>query len=66
MGFYTIDKTDLEKMCRIRHNSVLLFMNYLQTHTKSLLYSTKAFDRVPHALLIKKLLKIETIDEYLL
>ena len=47
-------------------------MIYLKPQTKdgrvhaAVLDFTKAFDRVPHTLLLEKLSKIETIDEFLL
>ena len=57
----------------MKHNSGLLFMIYLQPQTKIKVFMllsvhdfTKIFDRVPHALLMDKLFKTETIDKYLL
>ena len=38
MGFYTIDNKDLEEVCRVRYNSMLLFMTYLQLQTKIKVY----------------------------
>ena len=72
MGFYTIDNTDLEKVYRVGHNSVLLFMTYLQPHTKIKVCMPLYLTLQNHSIgflipfFMEKLSKIETIDEYLL
>ena len=71
MGFYTIDNTDLEKVYRVGHNSVLLFMTYLQPHTKIKVCMPLYLTLQNHSIgflipfFMEKLSKIETIDEYL-
>ena len=51
MGFYTIDDTDLEEVCRVRQNSMLATIYDILAATDQSVHAdvykfTKAFDRV--------------------